>query len=1176
MFKLDGLQLSGFKSFVDPVALDFAGGMTGIVGPNGCGKSNVCDAVCWVLGERSAKALRGETMEDVIFSGTQGRKPIGMAEVELTLITDSSFEHAEDGRLTIGRRVHRSGESQYLLNGKTVRLKEIRDLLMDTGLGLRAYSVIEQGRIGQILSGKPQERRRLIEEAAGITKYKERRRVAEIKLEETKSNLSRLDDIVSEVERSLRSLKRQAGAARRFQERRSAYRELLERVLTGRWGDLSARLREIEERLGTATDREAEYTASLRSREAELLAGRENLDEMSRRLAATHRREAELAAQIEGRQEFIKGSRQRLEEITDRGTSGRALADNRRQQISVLREQLEILNVRTESLRKERDAAMSEVSEDDQRISEVERSAAEAERQLETLRQRLLHSIGDVNGLRNRLHREQVEREKGELQLRHLADELAEKLRDLEESGEQLAGADTAHAQLLGRVRAEESKLEELEERLEGTIAERRSLTERRSAAVSRQDALRHRREVLAELEHVQRARRDDMRRALAAAGIDEPRFLGDELDVPAGWERSLDLFLGALEDAVVLPENADGLALARALTEGRVTGHLLETGLPGRGEEAEIDDPAVGLSVAEALGIPDTVATALPVAYFVESRWDARRLARLHPGIAFVSRDRMWAQGGVLHVQGEAARPGALAREHELAGIAIDLPPLESEVESCSEEIERYEAEEGELRDRRERLIESLAELRKELAVAAARKDDLEKREKRLSVERSTLETEQIEIDQTLALLNDRASGLEDELERASAHHDRLENEMDAMQKRVDAVRDQRETTRTSGVSRRGNLDLIDHRLESHLEEVARTERDIDEASGEIDAWSAEQRRLEERSAEIRNALAAAEDDLQQALDGRETARTEALGEQQKLDEERETLTALERGIEEARGERDEIREGISDLRVEKASLRQDAEHLAEQYREHFEEKLPDDPPPVPDNLEEMEVDLERLRERLERTGPVNLLAAEEFEEQQKRHEFLTEQRADVARSLESLRTTIREINETSSTRFLDAFLEINESFSRTFVELFRGGQAEMRLLDEEDVLESGIEIVARPPGKRLQNIMLLSGGEKALTAIALLFALFRTKPSPFCILDEVDAPLDDVNTLRFVEMLKQMSTETQFIVITHNKLTMEAMSRLYGVTMQERGVSSLVTVDFDDLHPNEEAVSA
>src|SRR3954464_2956893 len=327
MLKVERLQISGFKSFVDPVEVRFAGGVTAIVGPNGCGKSNLSEAMTWVLGEQSAKSLRGGTMEDVIFNGSDSRKPLGMAECMLTLETDPGFPGADDGRITLGRRVFRGGDSQYRLNGKLVRLKDVKDLLMDTGLGIRAYSVIEQGKIGMILSGKPQERRKLIEEAAGITRYKARKSIAEVKLQEAMSNLLRLDDVISEVERALRSLKRQAGAARRYQEKEKEYRDLLEAVLLGRWAALAARLGELKTRLEETTAREAGLAADLHRDEAALAAGRERLDELARRMAERHQKVAEFGALIEGRQEFLKGNRLTVQELGERAAQGRALAE---------------------------------------------------------------------------------------------------------------------------------------------------------------------------------------------------------------------------------------------------------------------------------------------------------------------------------------------------------------------------------------------------------------------------------------------------------------------------------------------------------------------------------------------------------------------------------------------------------------------------------------------------------------------------------------------------------------------------------------------------------------------------------------------------------------------------------------------------------------------------------
>ena len=1176
MLRLHRLELCGFKSFVDPVTLDVAGGLTAIVGPNGCGKSNIADAVIWVLGERSAKSLRGERMEDVIFAGAKNRKPLGMAEVTLELTSDNGFEASEDGHLTIGRRLHRSGESEYYLNGKKVRMKDIRDLLMDTGLGLRAYSMIEQGKIGMILSGKPQERRRLLEEAAGITRYRERRRLAEFKLEEAKANLARLDDILSEVERAVRSLKRQANAARRYKGREEEHRELLRRTLEGRWAELQGRLSDFKARCDDLVAQEAEVSATLHRQEAELTGKREELEGLSRGLAERHRRAAELAATIEGKQEFLKGSRQRLKETGERIAAGWATAEERRRRIGELEESLRRQKEHHQDLLGERDRAASEVSEDDVRISQFEKLVAEASSRLESLRGRLLSSISDLTGLRNRLHREQVESEKGELQRHHLIEELGQKRRDLREAEESLSAAAGNLAELEGRCSRIEQQLDRRTLKLDELILQQETLVQEQADLEARLADLRQRHALLTELGEEHEERRRALERLLQEAGLERLEFLADRLKVPPGWERSLDLFLGGVEDAVVLPPDRDALELARALAGGRGTGRLLKPSEGSDEEREHLDDPAIRASLGEALELPAAVAAALPPAYLVDTPADAERLARHHPGVAFISRERLWAQSGILHVQGAEARPGLLAREQELARLSQKISPLAERLEGLAGELEGLVERQRVGRDRIRQAEQELAERRQELAVARARHDDLTTRQRRLAVEAQTLDTERDELGRHLGLAAERSAQLGQEVERSEQLHADLETAFDQAQAELERARQERESTRTTGASRRGRLELLQERLDAHDQETARLRREMEEAEHRIALWQEESKKLEGRQREIEAAMEQADLELQEALERRAASQEEVVAEQERLDEMRADIQASEERVEATRAERDRLRSEISEVRVGEAGLKQEAEHLRGSFEEEFREELPERPGKPPAELEELQADLARRKQILERMGPVNLLAAQEYEEQVERHRFLSEQRADVGASVERLEQTIREINETSSERFRATFEEVNRHFRSTFVELFRGGEAEMRLLDESDVLETVIEIVARPPGKRLQNLMLLSGGEKALAAIALLFALFRTKPSPFCILDEVDAPLDDVNTLRFVELVKKMSQETQFIIITHNKLTMEAAAMLYGVTMQERGVSNLVSVELEAVQPGEPAEAA
>jgi len=1168
MFKLNRLELSGFKSFVDPVNLEVSGRLTAIVGPNGCGKSNIADAFVWVLGERSAKSLRGEKMEDVIFAGAKSRRPLGMAEVNLELLTDNGFAKAEDGRIRIGRRIYRTGESQYLLNGKVVRLKDIKDLLMDTGLGIRAYSMIEQGKIGMILSGKPQERRRLLEEAAGVTRYRERRRLAEIKLEEAKANLARLDDIVSEVERALRSLKRQSNAARRYGERQEEFNRLLRQVLEGRWTNLQLRLADYRSQIEELVSRESEQTAALHRQEATQTEAGEELERLSRQLADRHSQVADLAATIEGKQEYIKGSRERLQELTERVTAGRAAAEERRIRLQELEAGLTERQERVAQLREERERAQAEVNEDEARIAQVEALTKEAEERQASLRDRLLSSINELSGLRNRLHQEQVEREKGKLRSRHVEQELEKKALEVAKADQHLSETEGSTSELRSMVEEQEGLIGEHRARLEELKGRQSELAGRQDELEQELTDLSQRQRLLAQLSEEQDRRRAAVRKSLAEAGLEDPTFLGDSLKVPEEWTASLDLYLGELENAVVLEHGTEALDLARALEDGQTRGSLLQ---PTRESSSTStpDDPAIHSSLGEALSLPTEVVNALPPAYLVESSRDARRLANLHPGLAFISRDRLWAQAGVLHVQGQGARPGQLERETELAAIAGRLPPLEKELAGVTQEIETLAAEHRDQEDSIRRLEAESSEARQTLAVADARLRDASARKHRLEEEHRTLQQELGDIGQEIGKVADDAAFLAERLHRSEVGHGELETAFDEAQKEVDQIRQERETTRTSGVSRRGRFQLVAQRFEASEDEITRYLGEIEQHRHQIDQWQDLESSLDVRSREIQDAMKQSELDLQKALENRDISQQDVLAAQDRLDQHRARVRELAEQIEVTREQRDALRSETAEVRVSEAAVKQDSEHLVGLFREEFDEAPPEEVGAPAENLDELEVDLDRRRQAIERLGPVNLLAAKEYEEQSERHIFLTEQRADVRASVKRLTETIREINETSSQRFKETFETVNQHFRETFVELFRGGEAEMRLLDPDDMLETVIEIVARPPGKRLQNLMLLSGGEKALTAIALLFSLFKAKPSPFCILDEVDAPLDDINTLRFVELLRTMSGDTQFVVITHNKLTMEAASLLYGVTMQERGVSNLVSVELDAVQP-------
>jgi chromosome segregation protein len=1176
MLKVERLEISGFKSFVDPVTIEFAGGITGIVGPNGCGKSNLSEAMTWVLGEQSAKSLRGGTMEDVIFNGAEQRKPLGMAECTLVLRTDPGFPGSDDGRISLCRRVFRGGESQYRLNGKLVRLKEIKDLLMDTGLGIRAYSVIEQGKIGMILSGKPQERRKLIEEAAGITRYKARKSIAEVKLQEATANLLRIDDVVSEVERALRSLKRQAGAARRYQEKEVEYRELLELVLLGRWTVLSVRLAGLKGQIEEAGTREAGLAADLHRDEAALAAGRERLDDLARKVAERHQRVAELAATIEGRQEFLKANRQTVLEIGERASQGRGLAERREQEIRGYEDTLALLEERRQELAAEREQAAIAVDQDDRQIAAAERDLTQVAARVDATRGQLVQGAAEIDGCRQRAQQAQMELERGNFRRHHLDQESAQKAHEVKQAAEALEMAQSkvaASEEALDRKTGEQEKVSAS---LETTMRREAEATERKRGLEDRLSGARQRHRILSELSRAHAQRRAALEKALASAGIPSPTFLAGQAHALEGWERSLDIYLGSLADAVILDPGKSALDLARALA-GRSAAIVIERRAADSTDSADsmVGDPAVVLSLGEALGLPEELAVALPPAFLVRTAEDAERLARRHPGFAFLSREGVWVQAGTFHVEGEVATPGVLERESELANLGKSIPQLEKQIRDVAADLERLVGERASLARESNRLQGEIGQLRQELAVGRARQEDLAARHRRLTAERQTLSGEQEAVARELERIDERRRQIGEELTAAEERNAALQEAFDRAQAELEAAKSHREALRTASAGRRGRLELLDERLESHDREQNRVRGEIERGRNQVILWRQDADKLAVRRGELEAAIARAESELQQALEQRATAEEGVFGEQDRLDRLRDEVRAIEERIAASRESRDAVRAEIEEHRVVHAGLRQDREHLALTFQEHFEKPLPEQPGEpragIPE-LAELEAELARCKAALERLGPVNVLAVQEHDEQEARFKFLTEQRADVANSVDSLRKTIKEINEASAERFNETFKEVNVAFGETFARLFRGGEAEMRLLDEDDPLESGIEILARPPGKRLQNLMLMSGGEKALTAIALLFALFRSKPSPFCILDEVDAPLDDVNTTRFVDVLREMSASTQFIVITHNKLTMEVAGTLYGVTMEEKGVSKLVSVEMEEIQPEEQ----
>jgi chromosome segregation protein len=1172
MLRLKRVEIAGFKSFVDKVDLAFPGSVTAVVGPNGCGKSNISDAVAWALGEQSARALRGEKMDDVIFNGSAKRRPLGMAEVVLTLSASNGDSEKGDaeGELRVGRRVYRDGEGEYFLNDKQVRLRDIQDQLLGTGLGVRAYSVIEQGRIDQVLSTKPQDRRRLIEEAAGITKYKLKKRLAEGKLEETRGNLLRLSDIISEIERSVTSLKRQASRAARYKEQSEQLRQRRASLTRARADALREALAAAEHLRDERRDREAAAAAALGRAESELASARISSAETAAERDALREALAGLEAAIARDDALIESNQRASSDLAARhaalereGRDFTAEQTRAARDLADLEERLEraVAEARSRSLARE---------EADHRASEAAAACVRFDRELEETRARALSASGERIATRNARHDVDLAAERVSASLSRLMQAAAKIREDLGVREREASEAETEGTRLAGAANEAAGRVARAEEALAAIAAALGAAEGERETARETAGALEHRRAALAEILRARDTGVDEVRQALERAGLSASGALSDRLRPRAGWEDAVGLVLGGDTDALLATGDVGRAVDAlRSLAAGRIVradwrGEARAAAserLEGASRWDDVLEGHASLSAAER--------AALPPAAFVDSLGRALDLAERNPGVTFVTRGREVVRGPVVRVAGPAAEAaGVFALRREAETLDRGLMEARGAVGSAERRVD-------ELRSSRQRTEAELPPLRDAEAGAraahtafAARLEERLSERNRLRRESATLSDEEAALRDEAAALSGRRQSLESEEQRHAASEDAAHQNIAALSASLAEAR---------SLSMSASEELSHRRTEA---EVAAERRRAMEASRDAlrEARSTLERRLAEATDEEGRITSRAAELAQEGAEARQrrtsnlASREERAAGHAEASERAGAASARVETVETAsrvdRSTLDAAREARFEAEVSATRVASDLEHLVAQAKGEFGVEPDAFEPPAdasPEALAALEAEVAELAASLERLGPVNVLAFEEHKEMSERLVFLTTQRDDLLKSIAELQESIRKINATSSERFAEAFHAINTNFKTMFERLFQGGAAEMKLLDETDILESGIEIDAHPPGKRNQSILLLSGGEKALTAIALLMAIFRYKPSPFCILDEVDAPLDEANIDRFTKLLRDMTEETQFIAITHNKRTMETADVMYGVTMEEPGCSKIVSVRFD-----------
>jgi chromosome segregation protein len=1188
--RIKQLELIGFKSFVHRTVLDFPAGITAVVGPNGCGKSNVVDAIRWVLGEQSPKHLRGESMEDVIFNGNERTAAAGMAQVSLTFENDPQARQLSEldidistvpahfrelTEIMISRRYYRSGESEYFINKTPCRLKDITELFLGTGVGSKAYAIIEQGRVEQLINAKPEDRRLFIEEAAGTTLYRSRKLAAERKMERTRENLLRVNDVLREIDRQIQYLHRMAKKAEQYRTLQEEIRQL-DLALSGvQWQRLLAVIAQLEDELARGREQERNTLAELSRLE----------HERSEKVASQVAAEEELASRRETAavlESECTSLRQRLDLLSqEAGERERRIARLEADATGAAQQQSQIQHAIQQQERERSEFAQlvlfdeGELERKEAELAEARARVVTANADLETAKSAVVGLAAREAECRNALAQQTRRRDDARRRLEKLAAEQTE-------ASERLAAVETAAAarradvaSLRDRLRMAEGEKEQRAERVRVLAEERRGWEREINEAHNQLVQLRSRLESLQEIqrnyEGYQRGVRSILMGARPEGGV--LGVVADVIDVPREYERAVAAALGDRLQYVIVRQADDGVGAVATLREedsGRGSFiPLAPRQIPINGKGASslngntrrlldlvqvqeqyrnvaetllsevvlVPDLSSGLALWRKNGVHVTMVT--PEGDVIDANGVITGGSERPVEEEIVSRRRQAGELATESVTAEErlARARAAAervqddmeeQENALKNLDRDTHALTVELVAAEKDLERLESE-------RPRWLDRLEVARFETTTATTEEGEssgqvhaFEAELAALAVERGALQTALQTCQETAAQAAVRIDGLTSEVTgikvRAAERRQRQEAAVTALSRLVA----QRDETAERAAS-----------IATELEETRREHAGLQTAARETEA------------------LRATQDARRQVVDG-EIATARAT-----LEAVNEAVAAHDRLIHATREQIDTARTQCNQCEVALAEKRLRAEHLTQTVREKYATDLADQP--VVEQTEEEEQALARLdtlREKLGRIGEVNVGAIDELRELEERAQFLRTQKEDLERSLADLERTIQRLNRASRTKFAETFAAVNEKFQTVLPRLFRGGEARLVLTDEHNMLETGVEIIVRPPGKRLDTVSLLSGGEKALVAVSLIFSLFMINPTPFCFLDEVDAPLDDANIGRFTNLVKDMSEHSQFIVITHNKRTMQAANVLYGVTMEEPGVSKVISV--------------
>lgn len=1190
--RIKKLELIGFKSFKDRTVIQFDAGITGIVGPNGCGKSNIVDALLWVMGEMSAKELRGSAMTDVIFAGAEGYAPLGLCEVSLTLENDGGpfpAKYLKHSEIMLTRRLHRSGEGEYFINREPARLKDVQEVFMDTGAGSKGFSIIQQGMIGKIITAKPEDRRHLIEEAAGITKFKARKKESQRKLVSTEQNLVRLQDIVGELKRQIDSLQRQAQRAERYRNLKVQVEDLDLWLSSRSYVDLKKAADEAQGIFNEAQSMEVEGEADLARLQSEFETLKLQILEREKATEGLQALYYEKQSLAQKKELEITELRFEIEQTRRNEVMTGTLLQEQTARCELLKRDRDQFQARAEELKSMADTATRLYTQKNEGFETAQARLGQVDEELTTARREHFALGQSVSSLEARQQSVQS-------QLAEADERLAEGEQTLCELLEKKSEFEERRNSLFRGLEKERQLQMDLSNDVEAFEANRRVLAEavttKKTETEHFKDQLNEVASLLYGLENLQNGFEgfeEGVKNVMLwqktqwtethadGSVVTHFRPVSEVVEVPSEYEVAMEAALGSRLQTLLSSDSDKALEAVSYLKDSKAgrSSFLADAGRQALGA-SPAGQPGVRALLKDVVSAPEkfqgSVSSLLDGVAVVDSIRSALELRPRYEGWTFVTADgdTLSADGVLTGGAVESADSGLLRRRREIKELTDRKNEWAGKLALAQAALKKTEQQLGNVMNDFEGAQKRRTE--QEIKVAEFKKD-LERAEHELGSAQSAVERQERE----LTRLRDQVATQRSKLEELSAHLEEmrarklevetrtadLDRELNELRSGFDGLQSEVTELQVEAASREQEYNGLLRQLEMVQRQVADLESQLSRMNEESEQNSAKmtesQLALEERKIEFER--------LVDEVERMKAEVSRAKDEHERQSAVLRTMEEQTQGAHRSRNER-QTRMNEANLKLEQARLKE--QYLVEQVRERYMLLLPEiiskyegrDGDPVA-----AEAELKDLRERLGKIGEVNLSAIEEYEQTAQRYEFLTQQHADLTEAKEQLKRVIDRINRICSKRFKETYDLVNERFQRVFPVLFGGGEARLELHEDPEKGEMGIEIIARPPGKKMQNVSLMSGGEKALTAVSLVFAIFLVKPSPYCLLDEVDAPLDDANVYRFNDLVREMAKRSQIIVVTHNKHTMEVASRLYGVTMQERGVSTMVSVNLADL---------